>query len=89
MIYCITCKKFFSDISHNHADSSKDQLVNFSTNRKYLQKEKVKPAEAEYQFCSFCNEKKMTVSIKQIRGLDEAPTIFETCYGCKKTRKID
>jgi DNA-directed RNA polymerase subunit M/transcription elongation factor TFIIS len=55
------------------------------------EKEEEKIIFSDFFNCKFpdCKGTKGSITLKQIRGLDEAPTEFYTCYECVRTFKND
>jgi DNA-directed RNA polymerase subunit M/transcription elongation factor TFIIS len=85
MQYCRSCEKFYKDSCLTHTENKVNLVPDYT--KKIV--EKPTPPKTVYsQFpCQYCKELKVTVTVRQIRGLDEAPTVFYYCHSCKKTTR--
>jgi len=92
MKFCSSCKAFVK-FGHNcpagigASFKKEEDLLNFNlTSNKINSPE---PLIFSNRSCSFCNSLTVVVTIKQLRGLDEAPTVFEKCHTCTLTKRND
>ena len=89
MRYCTICKKFIFT-EHYHQDQGSNYLKEIDMGTlKYTSPKKEIKAERIFsdEKCPECDAKKLSVIVKQIRGLDEAPTVFTRCFSCDYSRK--
>ena len=89
MRYCTLCELFVDGKTHFH-EGKPDvvKIIELGSVPRREENNSIEPAYSK-KSCTFCGEKKVLEIVKQIRGLDEAPTIFEKCLACSKTLRHD
>jgi len=91
MKFCNVCEAFVFG-EHTHEGIVDEEKIELSKN---FNIEKISDSRDEKrmifsnEICFYCKEMKIKIIIKQIRGLDEAPSVFHKCFSCGKSKRYD